>query len=144
MLKLDPAIVARYIGDYALIGISFQRPDGSGAGRRQVFGQIVELSLERGMVLRNRTLGEEYVLPPMVDDLKPAEPGDYQLADQQAIVQDPDWIGELNITIPSEADFLEAEEVQVQDELPAEADPGPARMSLPIVPGAGDARKDGA
>jgi hypothetical protein len=69
--------------------------------RYQIHG-VIESVTPREMVisLRGARSGEKYSLPPAIDWLQPARPGDYQLKDAGEVVTDPDYTASFRITAP--------------------------------------------
>ena len=52
------------------------------------------------IALRGVRQGEYYVIPPVLDDLGPAEPGEYRLHSTGELVTDPDYMTSFTITPP--------------------------------------------
>jgi hypothetical protein len=91
----------KYIGKYILVGITQEDAFGKVTGQFQVHG-VIELVAPDGVTiaLRGTRQGEYYVIPPVLSDLDPAEPGEYRLHSTGELVIDPDYMTSFTITPP--------------------------------------------
>ena len=89
---LDNAKARQMIGKVVLVGITRYGGDGQMRDQQQYSGTVLRISAEEGVVLADENDGHEHYLPPMLDQYRPAEPGEYQLRTGGAIVVDPDYL----------------------------------------------------
>ena len=89
--------IEKLIGKRVLVGITYvdQQP----IERRQLHGRIVRIDATEGIVLALPN-GEEYKLPPDLDALRSAEPGEYELSETGEVVVDPDYTSIWRISRP--------------------------------------------
>ena len=86
---LDDDRIEALIGKHVLVGITYVDVDQRPIERRQLHGRIVRIDAT-GIVLALPN-GEEYKLPPDLDALRSAEPGEYELSESGEVVVDPDF-----------------------------------------------------
>ena len=86
----DDDRIEQLIGKHVLVGITYVDLDQQPIERRQLHGRIVRIDLDNGIVLALAN-GEEYTLPPDLDALRSAEPGEYELSETGEVVVDPDY-----------------------------------------------------
>jgi hypothetical protein len=98
---ITEAVASRYVGKYILVGITREDAAGNVPDRYQIHGVIESLAPD-GMVisLRGSRSGEKYSLPPAIDRLDPAPPGEYRLSQTGEVVTDPDFTASFRITAP--------------------------------------------
>lgn len=83
-----------YIGKQVMLGIVMFEKDGERqrmTGRQQYHGKIIRIDLEDGVVI-DVGEGKEYMLPPDVSWLEPAEPAQYQITTTGETVTNPDFL----------------------------------------------------
>jgi hypothetical protein len=86
----DDDRIEQLLGKRVLVGITYVDVDQQPIERRQLHGRIVRIDLIDGIVLALPN-GEEYTLPPDLDALRSAEPGEYELSESGEVVVDPDY-----------------------------------------------------
>lgn len=59
--------------------------------RREFLGEVVEASIEYGIVIRDRATGEKSAYPPELNNFIPARPGLYTLQPSGISVMNPDY-----------------------------------------------------
>lgn len=87
------------IGCTLLVGLTFVDHDEQLIRRQQVNGTVISADRLSGIVIRQDT-GEDFTIAPVLDAIEPAQPGIYQLADEDAAVEDPDFTALLTIRSP--------------------------------------------
>jgi hypothetical protein len=95
----DDDRIEQWIGKHVLVGITYVGAGSQQIERRQLHGRIVRVDLQSGIVLALPN-GEEYTLPPDLDALRPAEPGEYELHETGEVVVDPDFTSVWRISRP--------------------------------------------
>jgi hypothetical protein len=94
-------VAAKYVGKYILVGITREDAFGRETDRFQIHGVIESITPREMLVaLRGSRSGEKYSLPPAVDWLHPAAPGEYRLKTTGEVVLDPDYTASFRITAP--------------------------------------------
>ena len=81
---------ADLVGKRVLIGMTIVQGDEH--YQEQMFGTITQAESERGfrVALEGARTGEDYWLPPDVQNFFPADPGEYRLRSTGEVVVDPD------------------------------------------------------
>lgn len=87
------------VGCTLLIGLTFVDHENRLLRRQQLFGTVSSVDRLSGIVIRQGN-GEEFVLAPVLDAIEAASPGIYQLADEDASVEDPDFTALLTVRSP--------------------------------------------
>lgn len=82
---------AEYLEKTVLVGADYLDENDEVVERRQFVGVIKEIDEEKGILLQLRN-GTTFLLPPFLNALQPAEPGDYTLQTTLEIVRDPDFL----------------------------------------------------
>jgi len=97
----DPgALVGRVI----LIGVSVYRDDGVFLRKTQVHGIVKEIDPEAGVVVKEAVSGHEFYLPPAFAHIHAAPPGIYRARDTGDEIENPDFITQWAVRLPSAAD----------------------------------------
>ena len=86
----DPMLRSQYIGKTVLVGVRELARDGKPKQQMEWVGHIVRLSAQEGIVLELED-GPPCILPPDLEPLVPAAPGEYQLHSSGRTVADPDF-----------------------------------------------------
>ncbi len=79
-----------FVGAHVLVGITYERADGSIDERVQFHGEVTRIG-DDAIDLRVAGSDEPFALPPDPDAFRPASPGNYRLRDPEEIVVDPDF-----------------------------------------------------
>lgn len=82
-----------------LVGLTYVDHDDQLIRREQLHGTVVLVDRHSGIVIRPDT-GEDVTIAPVLEAIEPAQPGIYQLADQTAAVEDPDFTALLTVRAP--------------------------------------------
>ncbi|MGK5083863.1 hypothetical protein WDW37_11225 [Bdellovibrionota bacterium FG-1] len=80
------------IGKTVLICLTFDPAPTVHPERKQLFGTIVSASDKEGIIVRLQGSEETYALPPFIEDLEKANPGQYQLKSTGQVVINPDYL----------------------------------------------------
>ncbi|HEV8389004.1 MAG TPA: hypothetical protein VGQ35_04130 [Dongiaceae bacterium] len=98
---ITEADAMKYVGKYILIGITKEDASGNVVDQYQIHGVIELVASNRiSISLRGARQGESYVIPPALEYLDPAEPGEYRLRKTGEVVTDPDFTTSFTITAP--------------------------------------------
>jgi hypothetical protein len=89
---LNPALAEYYTGKHILVGITYEEADGSVTEQIQFDGHIARINEIEGIVIFRRDTSSEYALPPDLNSLRPAPPGEYRLRSTGQVVKDPDLL----------------------------------------------------
>ena len=79
-----------YLNKTVLIGASWVNANDEVVERKQLYGTIDRIDSD-GIAVITRT-GETIILPPYINALQPAEPGEYTLQETLEIIYDPDYL----------------------------------------------------
>jgi hypothetical protein len=98
---ITEADALKYVGKYVILGITKEDAFGKITDQYQIHG-VIELVASNGIriSLRGSRQGESYTMPPALDYLHPAPPGDYRLAKSGEVITDPDFTASFRITAP--------------------------------------------
>jgi hypothetical protein len=91
-LEFTSAQVARYIGKRLLVGITYLDKNEQVTRLEQFHGLVVRINKNEGIVVKINDLNTERFLPPDLDQIHEASPGDYKLKASGEIVVNPDYI----------------------------------------------------
>lgn len=87
------------LGCTLLVGITYVDHDDQLLRRQQVFGTVISADPLAGIVIRKSDC-EDFTIAPILDAIDPAQPGIYQLADEDETVEDPDFTALLTVRSP--------------------------------------------
>lgn len=85
----DEEFASDLLGCTLLVGITYVDHDEQLVRRQQVFGTVISADPLAGIVIRQSDRGD-FTIAPILDAIDPAQPGIYQLADEDETVEDPD------------------------------------------------------
>ena len=99
--EFDEEFAFSLIAKYVLVGITYLNHDGSLNEQVQMHG-VIESATPKGIKisLRGSREGETWTMPPVLDALKPANPGPYTLRGSNEVVEDPDFISTWTVNKP--------------------------------------------
>jgi hypothetical protein len=97
--RWDAEFAHDLIGCTLLVGLTYVDHADRLSGRQQLYGTVVSVDRRSGIVIRQDT-GEDATIAPVLDAIEPAEPGIYQLTDEDAAVEDPDFTALLTVRAP--------------------------------------------
>ena len=80
------------IGRVILIGVTYVDKQDNLLDRKQWWGMVEEASPNVGIRVRLKNSSEPCVLPPDLDAIRRAAPGEYHLKESGEIVKDPDFL----------------------------------------------------
>jgi hypothetical protein len=84
--------VNAYIGKTVLIGLTFYDAEGKKTGSDVGHGKIVRINMSEGIVVQIEPDGNEYKLPPDLNNLQEAPPGEYEESTTGIAVINPEFI----------------------------------------------------
>ena len=93
----------RLIGKYALVGVTWLRPDGVTVTKQdQYHGRIVAADQDTGIRIdgEGAFAGETRHFPPDPTAFVPADPGEYELRSTGEVVKDPDVLATWTVQDP--------------------------------------------
>jgi hypothetical protein len=100
---LDLDFAATYIGKYILVGVTYIDAFGKEVEQRQMHGVIESVDTHGFKIaLQGSGDGESWTMPPVLDAIYPAKPGEYRLRTTGEIVVDPDLLSTWTVTKPCE------------------------------------------
>lgn len=82
-----------------LVGLTYVDHDDKLIRRQQIYGTVASADPLSGIAIRQRT-GEIFTIAPVLDAIEPAQPGSYQLADEDMAVENPDFTALLTVRSP--------------------------------------------
>jgi hypothetical protein len=88
------------VGKYVLVGLTYLDGKGGVRARRQLHGDIVSADRSRGVVIRLRSDGSEFPLPPDMRAYAKAAPGEFRLKSTGEVVVNPDYTAQWTIEPP--------------------------------------------
>ena len=83
--------MSELIGKHLLIGITFLDEDEHVIEQYQTHGIIMAINNDQGIVINKADGTGTYVIPPDIENLHPALPGDYRIRTTGEIVVNPDF-----------------------------------------------------
>jgi len=98
---MDTELAASYLGKHLLIGMTYLDHDGKFIEQKQFHGQIVRINEHEGIVIQLHNSDAEFKLPPDINSLKAAPPGEYRLRETGEVVVNPDFLTTWTLTKPS-------------------------------------------
>jgi hypothetical protein len=89
--RFDSSKIASFLGKHIIIGITYVDHNDDFISKKQVHGIIDRINMHEGIVVILHGSNEQLRLPPWVDDLEPAAPGDYRFKSTGEVVSNPDY-----------------------------------------------------
>lgn len=96
----DESLAEMLRGASLLVGLTYLDHAGTLLRRRQVFGTVEKVCRRAGIDIRQRGSGEIVTIAPILDAIEVASPGIYQLADEDEVVENPDFTALVTVTSP--------------------------------------------
>ncbi len=90
--------IAPFLGKTLLFGLTYVDADERPLRYEQYSGEIEKISTADGVVVRLHDSDETYRLPPALNQLKPARPGEYRLKLTGKVIVNPDFLATWSIT----------------------------------------------
>lgn len=88
-----------YIGKHVLVGLTYVDHDDQVTEQLQLHGTITRIT-DEGIFFDQANEEGEFSLPPDVESLQPAKPGEYRLRTTGEVVVDPDYVCSWTIKAP--------------------------------------------
>ena len=94
-----------FVGKNVVVGLTYEKPDGSPLRHEQVHGRISVVDRRKGfcVVLEGVRKGQVYWLPPDLRPFQEAAPGDYRLRSTGEVIVDPDLLATWIVNSPKKA-----------------------------------------
>ena len=89
---MDSATAQTIMGKTVLICLTLDPEPSTEPERKQLFGTIMSFSEKDGIVVQLQNSTETFALPPFIQDLKKAAPGQYHLKATGEVIVDPDYL----------------------------------------------------
>ena len=99
--ELDPDEAAALIDKHVLIGLTYVNHADEPVEQKQVHGRIIRAAKSEGIIVALEPSGEELALPPVLDAVHPAAPGEYRLRSTGEVVIDPDYTATFTVRRPT-------------------------------------------
>lgn len=96
----DDAFARSLIGQSLLVGLTHVTHDDELIERRQIFGIVESCDPVKGIAIRERKSGEIVIIAPVLDAIEYGDPGTYQLADDDEVVENPDFTALISCIAP--------------------------------------------
>ena len=90
--RFDDAEAQKMVGKTILIGVTYYDHTGKEKEQRQWHGTITEASRTRGIVVALKNDTNACVLPPDLNGIRPAKPGEYRLRATGEVIVNPDYL----------------------------------------------------
>lgn len=88
------------LGKGVIVDLSTFDADDRLVKRRQMYGEVIRVGRDEGIVLKLRDSGEEYILPPDMDGLQRPAPGSYSLEPDGDTIENPDFTTSVAVHLP--------------------------------------------
>ncbi len=100
--EFDESSASTLTGRYILVGITYLNHDGSLNEQVQMHGVIESVTPDGvRILLRGSREGETWTMPPVLDAIKPANPGIYRLRGTSEEVENPDFLSTWTVNKPA-------------------------------------------
>lgn len=101
--EFDQALADTYVGKYILVGVTYLDHQGKLLEQVQMHGTVESASPDGiSIALGGARAGESWVMPPVLDSIRSAGPGVYNLLSTGESVEDPDLLATWEVTKPCE------------------------------------------
>jgi hypothetical protein len=77
---------------HLIIGITILDHEENFLEQKQLHGDIIRVNQNEGIVIILSSLNEEYKLPPDLDSIKEAPPGEYRFKSTDEVIVNPDFM----------------------------------------------------
>ena len=88
-----------YVGKHLLVGLTYVDDNDTVTHQIQLHGTITRIT-DKGIFFEQANGDGEFSLPPDIESLKPASPGEYKLRSTGEVVVDPDYVSSWTINAP--------------------------------------------
>ena len=98
----DEKFAADLVSKTLLVGVTYLDAGGSPVEQVQFHGIVVEADRGCGVTIicQGEQVGRRFTLPPHLEAIEPAEPGEYRLRSTGEVVIDPDFTTSWNVHSP--------------------------------------------
>ena len=99
--EFDEGLARSYVGRTIIIGLTYLDHAGNLLEQRQLHGVVGSASREGILIaLAGRYAGETWNMPPALESIRTAPPGEYKFRETGEVVVDPDLMATWAITSP--------------------------------------------
>jgi len=98
--RFDDAEAQKMVGKTILVGVTYYDHTGKETTQQQWHGTITEASQTKGIVVALKNDTNSCVLPPDLNGIRPAKPGEYRLRSTGEVIVDPDYLTTWRMTEP--------------------------------------------
>lgn len=88
--KFNMENIEAMIGRGVIVDLTTRESDEAVVERTQLYGEVIRVSGDEGIVLKLHDSEREYILPPNVDDFEQLAPGTYHLEPEGTVIENPD------------------------------------------------------
>ena len=88
------------IGKTILVGITYLCNDDTELEKIQFFGTIVKAEEKKGIAIKKASDNKEFMLPPDIESISVAHPGEYRLYSTGEIIVNPDLLSVWTVNKP--------------------------------------------
>ena len=96
----DEELARDLVGATLLVGLTYLNSDGDLIRRQQVFGTVLSCDPEAGIAIATKDGQEPFTIAPVLEAIEVGDPGVYQMADEDEVVTNPDFIALMTVTAP--------------------------------------------
>jgi len=101
--EFDADLAQSYVGCTIIIGLTYLDHAGNLLEQRQLHGEVASASPEGIVIaLAGKYAGETWNMPPALESIRGAPPGEYKFRETGEVVVDPDLMATWEITSPPE------------------------------------------
>jgi hypothetical protein len=82
------------------VGITYLRNDDTELEKIQFFGTIIKAEEKKGIIIRKANDNKEFILPPDIESISAAQPGEYRLHSTGDLIVNPDLLSVWTVNKP--------------------------------------------
>jgi hypothetical protein len=99
--EFDETLAQTYVGRTIIVGLTYLDHTGNLLEQRQLHGRITSANFEGIMIaLGGKHSGQTWNMPPMLESIQRASPGQYRFRETGEVITDPDLMATWTITEP--------------------------------------------
>lgn len=98
--ELPKDITDRFLGKTLLVGITYYDHQGKEIEKKQFWGAITSITLQKGIEITNLNTKIAFYLPPDLRAIYPAKQGEYRLKSTGEVIVNPDYVTTWTSTAP--------------------------------------------
>jgi len=89
---INQSVAKQMLNKTIITGITYMNEEDELVERKQFFGTIVRINEKEGVVIKLANSSEEISVPPQLDNIEKAKPGEYRLKSTGEVIVDPDYL----------------------------------------------------